>query len=113
MQRIPHSRRDWLRLLGFLFAAYLLVTPVATFLGAFHTASKFSGAPTFVAHGSEAHWNYGVIAYGLAGYLTIVSAFVCTLRLYRYSGRVTKPLPVVSKWGSEALIFTPSTQPRQ
>jgi len=40
--------------------------------------------------------NYGLITVGLAEYLTMVSAFVCAIRLYRYSDGVTKPLPIAS-----------------
>jgi membrane associated rhomboid family serine protease len=94
MQIIPHNRR--LRLLVFPFAAYLLIAPVVSFLVALHTASKLNGVPTFIVHGSEFYLNYGLIAVGLAEYLTIVCAFVCTIRLYRRSGEVTKPLPVVA-----------------
>ncbi len=106
MQIIPQSKQDWLRLLVFPFAAYLLVAPVLSFLVALHSASKLNGLPTFVGHGSEAHLNYGLIAVGLAEYVTIVSAFVCAVRLYRFAGNVTKPLPVaaISIFSVTALI---------
>jgi len=96
MRLMPRSRQGWLRLLAFPFAAYLLIAPVAAFLGALPAASKLNGVPTYVVHGTEAHLNYGLMAVGLAGYVTIISAFVCVIRLYRYAGRVTKPVPGVS-----------------
>jgi membrane associated rhomboid family serine protease len=104
MQTIPHDRR--LRLLVFPFAAYLLIATVVMFLVSLHTASKVNGVPTFIVQGSEFYLNYGLIAVGLAEYLTIVCAFVCTIRLYRYSDEVTKPLPVVAIliFGVTALI---------
>jgi membrane associated rhomboid family serine protease len=106
MQIIPLSKQDWLRLLAFPFAAYLLIAPVLSFLVAFHSASKLNGVPTFVAQGSEAHLNYSLVAVGFAEYATIVSAFVCAIRLYRYAGNVIKPLPVaaISIFSVTALI---------
>lgn len=87
-------------------AAYLLIAPMLSFLVALHSSSKLIDLPTFFGHGSEAHLNYGLIAIGLAEYFTIVSAFVCTIRLYRRADGVMKPLPIVSIliFGVTALI---------
>ena len=95
-----------MRLLVFPFAAYLLIAPALSFLVALHSSSKLNGVPIFVGHGSEAHLNYGLIAVGLAEYLTIGSAFVCAIRLYRCPGGVINPLPIVAIliFGVTALI---------
>lgn len=96
MPTIPHSRRGWLRLLVLPFAAYLLIAPALSFFVALHSSSKLNGVLIFVGHGSEAHLNYGLMAVGLAEYVTIISAFICTIHLYRRSGEVMKPLPIAS-----------------
>ncbi len=88
----------------FPFAAYLLIAPALSFLIAARSSSELNGIPIFFGHGSEAHLNYGLIAVGLAEYVTIISAFVCVIRLYRCSGRLTKPLPIAA-----ILIFSVTT----
>ena len=94
MQIIPRTRR--LRWLVFPLAAYLLIAPIVMFLVALHNASKVNGLPTVMVHDSGFYLNYWLIAVGLGEYITIISAFVCTIRLYRYSDKMTKPLPIVS-----------------
>jgi hypothetical protein len=90
MRFSPHNRQVWLRWLVFPFAAFLLINPVIAFLVLLHRASKDSGVPI----ATVIHYNRVLLALACAEYVTIVSAFVCTVRLYRYAGGVTKPLSV-------------------
>ena len=96
MQFFPHSKQGWLRLLVLPCAVYLLVAPVVTFLFALHNAARLTGVPTFIGHDSVIRMNYGLVAAGVAEYITIVSAFICTIRLYHHSGEMMKPLPIVA-----------------
>jgi rhomboid protease GluP len=76
----------------FLVAAPLLILPAIGFFSILHKMSKDSGVPIVTV----IRYNRVLLPFACAECVTIVSAFVCTVRLYRYAGDVTKPLPVAA-----------------